>query len=413
MDTSASLSAGLTRTPQRGWLVALLSRLQQSSFALLSYSFGMFFPFIREDLSLTPWQAGVLQGVWWVSASVLALPCGMLFSRYRPIPLISVSLVLSLPFIFLQCFATSFWTLLLARFGIVVSFVLATPARPLIMQQWVAPPQYALVQSVGLSLHSALLATAIGSSVFLITWVGSWRYGYMAIGCFFVLYAVVWISVAREKAAPIQGLQRALQRYQDPLIKVLWKYPQGWLIGITMFALSATWTGVVTFLPTLLLERNGMALAVSGPLLGCLYYILIPASPLGGWLSKTVTNRRYLLLVPAICNVVLGMAITLTAAPWGLMLLLSGLGCLWIVSSVLEVLPFEFPGVQPREVAVIASLVRVLMGIGFAAGPMLVGWVATRTGLLQTGLLALAVFTIIGVGAAWFYPRSRPPDNEG
>ncbi|ETW92224.1 MAG: hypothetical protein ETSY2_54065, partial [Candidatus Entotheonella gemina] len=237
MDTSASLSAGLTRTPKRGWLVALLSRVQQSSFALLSYSFGMFFPFIRDDLGLTPWQAGVLQGVWWLSAATLALPCGMWFSRYRPIPLISASLLLGLPFIFLQGLAHSFWMLLLARFGIVVSFVLATPARPLIMQEWVAPPQYALVQSIGLSLHSTLLATAISSSVFLITFVGSWRYGYMALGCFFVLHTLTWISIAREKVAPVKGLQQALQSYREPLVRILWKYPQGWLIGITMFAL--------------------------------------------------------------------------------------------------------------------------------------------------------------------------------
>ncbi|WP_089941850.1 MFS transporter [Candidatus Entotheonella palauensis] len=413
MDTSASLSAGLTRTPKRGWLVALLSRVQQSSFALLSYSFGMFFPFIRDDLGLTPWQAGVLQGVWWLSAATLALPCGMWFSRYRPIPLISASLLLGLPFIFLQGLAHSFWMLLLARFGIVVSFVLATPARPLIMQEWVAPPQYALVQSIGLSLHSTLLATAISSSVFLITFVGSWRYGYMALGCFFVLHTLTWISIAREKVAPVKGLQQALQSYREPLVRILWKYPQGWLIGITMFALSATWTGVVTFLPTLLLEQHGMALTVSGPILGCLYYILIPGSPLGGWLSKKVTNRRYLLLVPAICNVVFGMAITFTASPWGLMLLLTGTGSLWIVSSVLEVLPFEFPGIQPREVAVVASLVRVLMGVGFAVGPMLVGWVATRTASLQTGLLVLALFTVIGVIAAWFYPNPKPPDHAG
>jgi cyanate permease len=390
--------------------VALLSRLQQSSFALLSYSFGVFFPFIRDDLSLTLWQAGVLQGVWWVSASTLALPCGIWFSRYRPVPLISVSLLLSLPFIFLQCFANSFGVFLLARFGIVVSFVLATPARPLIMQQWVAPPQYALVQSVGLSLHSSLLAIAISSSVFLITRAGSWRYGYLALGCFFVLHSLLWVAVARDKIAPVKGLQRALQSYQAPLIKVLWKYPQGWLIGIMMFAMSATWTGIVTFLPTLLLERHGMALAVSGPILGCLYYVLIPSSPLGGWLSKTVTNRRYLLLVPAILNVMFGLAITVTASLWGLILLLSGLGSLWIVSSVLEVLPFEFPGIQPREVAVIASLIRVLMGMGFATGPMLVGWVEAWTGSLQTGLFVLGLCTVIGVMAAWLYPHAKPPE---
>jgi len=40
MDTVASLAAGLAKTPARGWLVVLLSRLQGSSVVLLSYSFG-------------------------------------------------------------------------------------------------------------------------------------------------------------------------------------------------------------------------------------------------------------------------------------------------------------------------------------------------------------------------------------
>ena len=73
MDTSASLSAGFTRTPVRGWVVALLSRAQLSSSAVISYAFGIYLPFIREDLQLSPWEVGLLQGVWWVSAAVLAL----------------------------------------------------------------------------------------------------------------------------------------------------------------------------------------------------------------------------------------------------------------------------------------------------------------------------------------------------
>jgi hypothetical protein len=32
----------------------------------------------------------------------------------------------------------------------------------------------------------------------------------------------------------------------------------GWLVGVTMLALSATWTAIVTFLPRLLLEQHGM-----------------------------------------------------------------------------------------------------------------------------------------------------------
>jgi hypothetical protein len=36
METAASLAAGLTKTPVRGWLMVLLSRLQGSSVGLIS-----------------------------------------------------------------------------------------------------------------------------------------------------------------------------------------------------------------------------------------------------------------------------------------------------------------------------------------------------------------------------------------
>ena len=71
MDTSAALSMGLTRTPPRGWAVALLSRLQTSSIMLTSFTLGVFLPFIRQDLQLSPWQAGLLQGVSWTDNSTL------------------------------------------------------------------------------------------------------------------------------------------------------------------------------------------------------------------------------------------------------------------------------------------------------------------------------------------------------
>ena len=126
MDTAASLAAGLTTTPPRGWMVVLLSRLQGSSVVLISYSFGIFLPFIREDLHLSPLEAGLLQSAWWVTSAVLALPCSVWFSRFRPVPLVLVSLWLGLPFLVLQGLATHFLVLLLARFVFVLCHVIST-----------------------------------------------------------------------------------------------------------------------------------------------------------------------------------------------------------------------------------------------------------------------------------------------
>src|SRR4029453_8442939 len=126
MDTAASLAAGLTKTPGRGWMVVLLSRLHGSSVVLISYSFGIFLPFIRADLQLSPLEAGLLQSAWWVTSAVLAVPCGVWFSRFPPVPLVLVSLGLALPFLVLQGLATNFLVLFLARFFFVLCHVISS-----------------------------------------------------------------------------------------------------------------------------------------------------------------------------------------------------------------------------------------------------------------------------------------------
>jgi predicted MFS family arabinose efflux permease len=182
---------------------------------------------------------------------------------------------------------------------------------------------------------------------------------------------------------------------------------------VTMLALSATWTGIVTFLPTLLLEHGGLAPTFSGPLLGFLYYGLIPGALLGGVLEKKVQNRKLLLGIPALCNMLLGIAITYTTAPWLLMILLTGVGLVWIVSPVIEVLPFELPDIRPREIAVIVSLVKTLSGLGFAIGPLVTGLVAQVTGSLQTGLLVLCMLTGLGAIASLWYPSQHKTSDNG
>ena len=179
----------------------LLFRAQQSSVILVSYTFGLFLPFIREDLSITPLQAGLLQGVWWVASASLSLPFGAWFSRFRPVLLVLASLLLGLPFLFLQALAGSFWMLFLARLFFISTHVVGTPARALLLHQWCAPRHYALVQSVGLSQHSVMLAIAVSMSPLLIEGLGSWRTVYLIMGGLFALQVLAWRLVARDDKA--------------------------------------------------------------------------------------------------------------------------------------------------------------------------------------------------------------------
>ena len=384
----------------------LLFRAQQSSVILVSYTFGLFLPFIREDLSITPLQAGLLQGVWWITAAGLSLPFGAWFSRFRPVPLALVSLVLGAPFLFVQALAPGFWLLLLGRFCFILFHTVNTPARALLLRQWCAPRQYALVQSMGLSQHSVILALAVSLSPWLIEGLGSWRIAYAVLGGFFTAQILAWLLVAREKHAPPPPPPTGEDAEQSPWL-ALRRFPQGWLIAVVMLFLSATWTGIVTFLPTLWLEERDIALTLGGPLLGFLYYGLIPGGFLGGWLLTKLQSRKALLVVPALLNAVFGVVITLSEAPPLLMLFITGLGLVWVATPAIQVLPFEFPSVLPREVAVLTGLILTFMGVGFAVGPMLVGVVAQMTGSIQTGLIALSLLTGLGVFAGLAYP-ARP-----
>ena len=301
------------------------------------------------------------------------------------------------PFLFVQALAPGFWVLLLGRFCFILSHTVNTPARALLLRQWCAPHQYALVQSFGLSQHSVILALAVSLSPWLIAGLGSWRIAYAVLGGFFAAQIVAWVLVAREKDAPPEPPASGGDEGEHSPWLALRRFPQGWLIAVVMLFLSSTWTGMVTFLPTLWVEERNVALTLGGPLLGFLYYGLIPFGFLGGWLLTKLRSRKALLVVPALLNAVFGVVITVSEAPALLMVFITGLGLVWVATPAIQVLPFEFPGVLPREVAVLTGLILTFMGVGFALGPMLVGVVAQMTGSIQSGLIALSLLTGLGV----------------
>ncbi len=409
MHTSANLSKDLTRTSVRGWAVNLMAGIQQSTFYLTSFSFGLFLPFISDDIGLSHSEAGVLQGVWWITSALLTLPASTWFSRFRPIPLILMSLLLMLPFFFMQGVAQGFLTLFLARFFLVIFHTLTAPTAPLLLQQWVAPQHYATYNAVYLSLHSVLLAVVISTAALIIEAVDSWRTAYLILGGFLAAQTVAWVLTARESYAPVKELGTALSTQQETPLRALITFPQAWVIGVVMFGMSATWTALVTFLPTLWLEERGLELNLGGPLLGFLYYALIPSALAGGWVGRKLQNRKMLLFIPAFLNLALGLLITITPYPALLIVLISSLGIIWTATPAIIVLPFEFPGITPREVAVVTATANTLAGLGYAAGPFVTGLVSDATGSLELGLIVLCLITGVGAVAALFYPRRRDP----
>ena len=406
------------RTSIRGWTVLLLNRLHYSTVVLASFGFGLFLPFLQEDLGLSYLQIGLLQAVAWGTSAVCLVPFSVLLARFNPNYRVLVGLALMTPCLFTQGLAGGFWTLLASRFFMVLTQAGMTPARPLLLRWWVVPRQYSNVTAVGLSLHSTFMAAALTFSPVIIVILNSWRLAYFLqaglMGCHFMIWAVLtWKSPRsiEESASsttrddPSRSNERDESNVRTPsLAAALVRYPHAWLLGIVMLCLSASWTTVLTFLPIILETDRGVSISAGSILFGFLYYVLIPGGSLGSWFFNHITNRRVMVMLPALLNVVATVGALLAGNEWAVAIALSGMGLAWAFVPAMEILPFEFPDIRTREVSVIAGLVQTFGAIGFGGGPVLAGALAETTGSLVTGVLVVGGLTGLAVLAAAALP---------
>ncbi len=407
-------------TSVRGWSVLLLNRTHQSTVVLSSYGLGLFLPFVQADLDLSYLEIGILQAVWWGTPAVLLVPFSLLFARFNPNRRVLVALALMAPCLFSQGLAIGFWTLLASRFLTVLVHASMAPARPLLLRWWAAPRQYSTVSSLGLSMHSTFMAAALTFGPIVIVVLDSWRLAYFVQGGIMAAHLLVWAALTWGAREPAQGPEDAAASSSDPgakgdadtpepnarppLVKSLLSYPHAWLLGVVMLWLSASWTTILTFLPTILEQHRGIEITSGSVLFGFLYYVLIPGALAGSWIFNHITNRRLLVLLPAALNLAATVGAVLSGNVVIAALALTGLGIAWVFVPAMEILPFEFRNIRTREVSVLAGLVQTFGAVGFGAGPVIAGALAQMTGSLVTGVLAVGIMTALAVVAAAALP---------
>ena len=430
----AAAAGAPAATPARGWAVLLLNRLHYTSVVLSSFAFGLFLPFIRADLGLTYLQVGILQGVWWAASAAFLVPFSVLFGRFNPNRRALAALAALTPLAFTQGLATGFGALLAARFLTVLAYATMASARPLLLRQWAAPGQYATITAAGLSLHSAGMAAVLTFSPLLIVALGSWRMAYFAQGGLLAAQLLAWALLTRRAPAVAPASTVAANNatvadkataadnaaaVDNPAAagpepspaRALLEYPHAWLLGGVMLCLSASWTTVLTFLPTLLETERGIVVSEGNILFGFLYYALIPGGLAGSRIFRRITNRRLMVLLPAAGNTLFTLGALLADSGALAAAMLTGLGLVWVFVPAMEVLPFEFRGIRPRQVSALTALTLTFGAVGFGGGPVVAGAIAEATGSLATGVLSVGGLTGLGIAAAALFPKN--PGRQG
>ena len=412
METEQATQADYPR--YRFWILAFLG-LANTLNSLISLSLGLLLPGISEDMDLSPSEQGWLGSSALIGNLILAIPVSLWLSRIRPKVVLSVVMVLSSFFIFVQGWAPIFAVLILGRLGFGLVMVARNPARVMLTAQWFPRREFVLVNGI---VNATFGAAAVGGFLltpFLLIWLDdSWRATLTVYGIVFLVVSLGWIIIGRDRPTREQSSEQTIER-GSPLRSIL-RYREVWILVIAVGGVSLMSTSLITFLPTHLLDAHDIPLTTSGIILAVSAITESTASIIAAlYISRRSRRskrdiRRPLLIVFGIAITVSAIGIVLTGSIPMLLFwaVLHGIG--FAHAPIIFTLPFELSGISLREIAVVVGVMEVAMRGGAAIGPVLAGFLQEATGELDVGLIVTAFFALsLFVAALMLFGKKYTP----
>ena len=374
------------------WLVSSVS-----GFMIIS-TLGILLPAISEELALSPTRQGLLGSAAFWGTLPLALPLSWWTSRFGPKILTTVTLVLGTAFLFLQGWAPVFAVLLLGRLAFGITVIARQPAQALLMQQWFPPREIVVVNSVANALFGLVVGGGLAAAPFILGSLGNdWRTTLNVFGALFALLTILWVAFGRERVTRDYRSLAASQE-SNVLLGAL-RYRDIWITGFGFFGATLAWFAFISFFPTMMLESYHISLRWSGSMLALSIFIG-GVSGLGFGYAAMITGKgKVFLQVLGALMAATFAGITLSGSI-PLLIALSFLnGVAWGFWPILYTVPFQLPGVRPREVAVAIGLITMMVSLGTTLGPLITGLLQDNLGDLKLALLIVS-FTPLSLSAA-------------
>ena len=361
------------------WLTASVS-----GFMIMS-TIGILLPAISDELGLSPFEQGMLGSAAYWGNLALAIPMGWWTSRFSPKILTTVTMVLGTLFLAAQAFSPGFVVLLLGRMAFGVSVIARQPARAFLTQQWFPPRQVVLVNSISNAMFGLVVGGGVAASPFiLIALADDWRATLLTFVGLFAVMTILWMIFGRERVT--SEYRQRLASQQASVIKGTLRYRDLWIGGLGFVGATTSWAGFLSFYPTLMLDSYQMPLIWSGGILA-LGIFMGGVCGLGfGWVVMISDQGRGILLGTGATMAVTFMAMTLTGSLPMLLALTFVNGIAWGFWPVLYSVPFNLPGIRPREVAVGLAFIQMASSAGITLGPLATGLLQQFTGDLRLSL---------------------------
>jgi NNP family nitrate/nitrite transporter-like MFS transporter len=347
-------------------------------------------PDIQKELDLSNIQTSIMISIPVVLGSLLRIPLGLLTDRVGGRIVFTGMLFYSACAAVLVGFASSYVALLGAGFllgAAGASFAVGVP----FVSKWYPPDR----QGVALGLYGmGNIGTAIAAfSVPAIRDSAGQEVAGLVFGAVIVLYALIWMSVARE--APVE--KGPPVRYGE-VLRAGWKL---WRLALFYFVTFGGFVAMALYLPKLLVDWFDLSLTDAGLRAAGFTLLATAIRPVGGMLSDRIGGNRVLAIA------FLGIGVDAIGLSWQAsvpnmalttffcltMAMFLGLGS----GAVFKLVPLTFP----EATGAATGIVGAAGGLGGFFPPLFLGVVKDATGDFVLAFVLLVAFAWLCAGLAF------------
>jgi MFS family permease len=374
-------------------------------------SAGPLLPLIMGDFGLTRGSVGWFASVAPLTITFLAVPIGIIGTRYSLKKTFAVGALLQAGGIFAPL-CSSYFPLLLTRMSFAIGTAITFPLVTAIAAEWFTSRELPVVNGITMSFNSLGNALAFVATVPIAT-VLSWRAPITIYGAVALTSAAAWLILGRDRRRPKpdgESTQTPISGAKsDQNIRQALTQRSTILLALATLGCWCLGNSIGSWLPTYYHQVFNMPLNKASSFTAIITVAGIASCLAGGFLSLRLGRRKPFLIIPGIF---LGLsalgailfnniaAISVSLVFFGIFSNLQG--------PSLFVIPFELPGMSPRAGAMVIFAMLLGGNFGNFIGPLFVGYLADLTGSFLPGFIISATVSLALLAAGLLLPETGP-----
>ena len=292
--------------------------------------------------------------------------------------------------------ATDTAMLLATRFFEGLGFIVAVIAAPALIARAAAPSDQRLalgVWSCYVPTGSALMMVLSPPLIAGVGWRGLWLFNTVVVAL--VAIAVGWATRRMPPAQRSDG--RGLGAIAADILRTL-RHPGPPALALAFGCYALQYLSVVGFLPTLLMQSDGMSAATAGTLAALAGALNAVGTVSGGWLLHRGVPRWLLIAVPSLVMAASSMVIYAAPLPFALRY-----GAVLVFAGMSGTMPAALFSAAPRHAASLGlvgttvGLINQGSNLGQTIGPPTLAAIAAATGSWAWSPAVLSAAAMVGL----------------